>query len=87
MQVHERLGSLLKGLSSSRAFKQKKVDQNRTIIKEVISKLVVGTSSTAQAARALGQLARVLWQLARALGQLARVLGQLARVLGQLKSF
>ena len=36
-QVHKRLGS-------SRAFKQKKVDQNLTIIKEVISKLVVGGS-------------------------------------------
>ena len=48
VQLHERSCN---STSSSRAFKQKKIDQNRTIIKEVISKLVVGTSSTAQAAQ------------------------------------
>ena len=59
------------------AFKQKKVDQNRTIIKEVISKLVEGTSSTAQAAQVLGQLARVLRKRCESARATVKVLMQL----------
>ena len=87
IQVHECLGSLLKHLGSSRAFKQKRIDQNRTIIKEVISKLVIGTSSTAWAARALGQPAQVLWQLAECCGSLPERLGSLLECLGSSRAF
>ena len=45
----ERSGRLPKRSGSSRAFKQKKIHQNRTIIKEVTSKLLIGL------ARVLGQ--------------------------------